>query len=366
MNTTKMNTTNKSSAWAQLMFAVGMVVISMATSLAGNTCTWKGGSGKFSDNNWDNAPVSGHGDTLVFDTTDGQSIVVENNIGDDFSIAAIKFTDSTGTKGSVTINGRSIYLSAATSVSTTVWSHGSTSTKTSCGPEVIVNAPIRIKNGTIMFSAKHTFNGCFLIDDAGSVRLNWPVKLDSPYPVLTFNDEIYGPNATLDNISGNGGNGSLVYMKGKVTLKTLNINKGSGGGSTLYLAYDGNEIKTIGGKYATVAFNAGGAVSPTTIISPEEVNWGMLKISLNADIVIDRINQTTFTTTTGDRPTVSASQEHTLTMRASDSASSQMLFGGSMSLVYDPIGESVYTLKTLNSSARRKARCSSVPITIIR
>lgn len=57
----------------RIVMALGTALC--ATSLvAGNVCTWKGGSGSLADDNWDVAPVSGNGDTIAFDTTDGTAI----------------------------------------------------------------------------------------------------------------------------------------------------------------------------------------------------------------------------------------------------------------------------------------------------
>ena len=54
-----------------------LAVLSMAVCLAaeaGNVCHWTGGAndGKWSSpSNWDTAPISGNGDELVFNTTNG-------------------------------------------------------------------------------------------------------------------------------------------------------------------------------------------------------------------------------------------------------------------------------------------------------
>ena len=86
-------------------------------AVAGNVCTWKGGSGKFSDANWDVAPVSGNGDTLVFDTSNGTAITVENDLADDFAIRALKTCAGEGwaSFGTITLTGRRLYFDATAS-----------------------------------------------------------------------------------------------------------------------------------------------------------------------------------------------------------------------------------------------------------
>ena len=97
------------------------IVMALGTALCaaslmagtGNVCTWKDGSGKLSDDNWDIAPVSGNGDTIRFDTTDGTAITVENDT-EDFEVAAVAFAYkdlNVGNCGKVTQTGRQLYVS---------------------------------------------------------------------------------------------------------------------------------------------------------------------------------------------------------------------------------------------------------------
>ena len=326
-----------------------MCCVSTAALFAGNVCTWQGGSGKLSDANWaDNAPVSGNGDTIYIDTTDGNPITIENDIADDFSLAKIQFAYKdigVGSCGQVTFTGKSMNIvSSGASSYVLVWDNGDSTTAANRGPKVVVNVPVRFtKYCRVNASRALTFNKKVTIDDNGSVRLQWPVRYESTKENTTFNDEVYGPNAELDNSMGQGGQGITITYNGKVTLKTFRVNHAAYAKNAVYLKYPENDISAVYFRYAYLGFdNSPSLGSQTVVTMPDDQYMAEGIIYINgSDVVCNRI------VCPGTRhPTVQgpSSGINTLTMKASADAVSGVKFGRNLSIVYDPQGAYTYTL----------------------
>ena len=331
-----------------------MCCVSTAALFAGNVCTWQGGSGKLSDANWaDNAPVSGNGDTIYIDTTDGNPITIENDIADDFSLAKIQFAYKdigVGSCGQVTFTGKSMNIvSSSASSYVLVWDNGDSTTAANRGPKVVVNVPVRFtKYCRVNASRALTFNKKVTIDDNGSVRLQWPVRYESTKEITTFNDEVYGPNAEIDNSLGSGGQGTTVNYNGKVTLKTFRVNHAAYAKNAVYLKYRENDISAVYFRYAYLGFDSSPSLGSQTVVTlPDDQYSSDGTIYINgSDVVCNRIE------CPGTRhPAVAgpASGSSTLTMRASADAVSGAKFGRNLSIVYDPQG--AYTYKLANSAS---------------
>jgi len=331
-----------------------MCCVSTAALFAGNVCTWQGGSGKLSDANWaDNAPVSGNGDTIYIDTTDGNPITIENDIADDFSLAKIQFAYKdigVGSCGQVTFTGKSMNIvSSSASSYVLVWDNGDSTTAANRGPKVVVNVPVRFtKYCRVNASRALTFNKKVTIDDNGSVRLQWPVRYESTKEITTFNDEVYGPNAEIDNSLGSGGQGTTVNYNGKVTLKTFRVNHAAYAKNAVYLKYPENDISAVYFRYAYLGFDSSPSLGSQTVVTlPDDQYSSDGTIYINgSDVVCNRIE------CPGTRhPAVAgpASGSSTLTMRASADAVSGAKFGRNLSIVYDPQG--AYTYKLANSAS---------------
>ena len=189
-------------------------------AFAGNVCNWTGAAhdGKLNTaENWDVAPVSGNGDTLVIDIgEDGTTI---NNTVADFSVACIKMLGRNYTP--LILGGERIVIAPASGSTdkTTVWTNF-------CS--VLVNAPLRL-DGNCQFGlggASSVFNGDISLTGAISWRLVGRPKGASD-PGLTgdatimFNGAVYGPQAALHVQTGRNGNGSIPKFYGKVTVDSF-------------------------------------------------------------------------------------------------------------------------------------------------
>ena len=254
-----------------VLFASCLVTM---VALSVNICTWKGGDGKFSDSSkWDIMPVDG--DRIVFDTTDGNPISVENDIADDFTVRSITFKgasiqpDRVNRLGSVTISGKRIYISAPDiDLYSIIWTHGDPNDEYVRGPEVIVNAPLRLYKGNINISWTTTFNGDITIDDGGSLMLDWPGGLNyagsTSYPAVTINGEVYGPDAQINNLLGMGGRGSSFHVNNKCVLKAIRSSDLSNCKVLTYLNHSENDIEIVGCRYGYMYINNPGSISEKT------------------------------------------------------------------------------------------------------
>lgn len=250
------------------LFVSTLLVASM--TLAGNVCTWQGGSGRFSDANWDVAPVSGNGDTLVFDTSNGTAITVENDLGDDFAVYAIKTCAGTGwtSFGQITLAGQRLYFNATASRSAVTVIECGTG-EPNRGAPLTFDLPLRFKGGAMKFSNTVVFNQKVTIDDDGAISLGWPnPRSTSNIKNVTFNGEIYGPNAVADIVPGNGGYGSRLDFNGKLTLKELwNNGYYCGGKPKTYFNKTGCAVKLFAFKYNhQIYFPAADVFGDTAVI----------------------------------------------------------------------------------------------------
>lgn len=342
-----------------------LLLTSFATAvstMAGNVCTWQGGSGSLSDDNWDVKPVSGNGDTLVFDTTDGNAITISNET-EDFKVAKVEFKSATlsskdeiaadANPGAVTFEGKRIYVAGSTAAGTAVWYHGGSSSEWERGPAVIVNTPIRFAGGNVQVSRTVTFNGDVQIDDSGSLRFVWPrdysdngtYDSNTQRPWIVFNGEVYGPNATLDNSAGNGGRGSRVTYNGKVTVKSFLVCKGANARTHVHLAHPGNDIPTMSFTYAYVYLDSANVFSEATVIEHADDRWGPGRLTVSAD---QSLRAFTKGSRSADHKSLSVTTPSgvspTLTMKPTESTAFDGGFHGGLSLVYDPMDNVTYTL----------------------
>ena len=317
-------------------------IITAGSAFAGNVCTWKGGSGKFSDANWDTVPVSGD-DTIVFDTTNGDAITVENDIADDFSVAKVRFVTKdkgVGACGKLTLIGKRLYVSGSAANNVVVWDLSDTSSANMRGPEVVVDMPIRFKGGRIYVSNKHTFNDKVTIDDNGSVSLNWPIKYTSSVPMIYFMDEVYGPAATILNAGGDGGaEATHVYYKGKVTVATFNVNPWNR--CQARLQYSENSIATVNVMYARLWLEASPCLGTNTVITMTGNDGGAITYVTGSDVVCDRVIGADLTK---HQTVCDNDASGKLTMKASANASSGVKFTQKLSIVWDPQGAYTNTL----------------------
>ena len=317
---------------------------------AGNVCTWKGGSGKFSDANWDVAPVSGNGDTIVIDSTlnDNAPIVLENDLCDDLNLKAIHFTSGATPPGKVTLNGRRIHLTSQTEVSkgNPVLKHGDSDSVR--GPELEVNLPLRLTGGSVQLTANATFNGTITIDGTGNVRFAWPFNLTiEPFPVVTVNGAVIGPDASFDNCLGNGGRGSSLHFYGHLQLNTLYTARNDNGRTITCLHASGNEIGTLWFQYGYVRLYAANALGAATVVQHGNDQWGpgVLYLFSSTEQTVN-VFESADNRSNSKKTDIYAYSTYTPTMvmKASRDATFDGRFTGGQSLVYDPQGDYTYTL----------------------
>ena len=345
---------------AKTMLAVVVALVCAGTLIAGNVCTWQGGSGKFSDANWDTAPVSGNGDTIYFDTTDGSPITVENDIADDFTVEKVQFAykaTSAGDCGKVTLTGKSLVVRPSPSKISIVWDHGDASDANNRGPEVDVDVPITFENWSVVqvsknltFNRKVTLTGSYLY-------LRWPGGM-SPVqfsgttggiPAIYFKDEVYGPNTEIRNEAGNGGAGSEIYYHGKVSAKIFYICDIVWGFVKVHLCHPENSIGTVSERYAQLYLDSSPCLGADTAIVLRDNDASATVYATADDVVCDRVTCGNLSRhqTVGDN---NASGK--LTMRAKADGASGVNFTQTLSIVYDPQGDCTYP-------ARRRARWKS-------
>ena len=335
----------------KMMFATVAAIMCHAALLAGNVCTWQGGSGKFSDAaKWDTAPVSGNGDTIRFDTTDGNAITVENDVADDFSVSNVVFCTRKlpDVCGKVTLIGKRLYISDVNDRTIVVWDHGVNPTDTDSralrGPEVDVALPLRVKSGRFNFSRNVAFKRKVTIDDDGQVMLRYPgtgTYTENP-PTVTFEAEVEGAQARLDSTVGAGGYGSDVYYKGKVTLKEFSVCAASYGKARPYLQASENDIPSISVRYAHLYLDGSPCLGTNTVVTRSDDSSGDGQTYIRgANVVCDRLVSANLSRhqTVGDN-----NKSGKLTMRASGNASSGFNFTQTLSLVWDPSDAYTYTL----------------------
>ena len=305
-------------------FALVPAVVAFALSLsAGNVCTWQGGSGKFSDANWDVAPVSGNGDTLVFDTSNGTAITVENDLGDDFELGLIKTASGTGFKsfGQVTLTGKSLYFDKGASWGSVVIEAGTDGTNR--GAPMQFDMPLRFKSGRIKMSNTFVYNGKITIDDDCQLSIGWSARHTADKMPVTFNGEIYGPNADCDITPGDGGHGSKLSFNGKITLRNLYNNGGYlGGKPSTYFNVAGNKIGTFNFRYNhMIYFPTANALDAMTVI--KDLTYGERgMLTFQADQTIDRF----VVDGTSSPERYIADKPATVTMKASAGTQGQFLF----------------------------------------
>lgn len=329
------------------LMMIGVMAVTLG-AVAGNVCTWRGGSGKFSDANWDVVPASGNGDTLVFDTSDGTAITVENDLADDFAIRTLKTCagENWSRFGTITLTGRRLYLNATASRSdVTVIECGTGHPNR--GAPLTFDLPLRFKGGCMRFSNTVVFNGKISIDDNGFISLGWPnPRSTSDVKSVTFNCEIYGPNAKADIVPGNGGYGSRLEFNGPITLQEL-YNNGAflGGKPKTYFNATGNSIQTFVFKYNhQIYFPVANAFNDTLVIHDISGQPELGVINFGADQVIDR-----FTGMDGILPVNACryvgEKTSTVTMRARADTAVYNTFEGKLSLVWDPQDDYTFTLQ---------------------
>ena len=343
---------------AKTMLAVVVALVCAGTLIAGNVCTWQGGSGKFSDANWDTAPVSGNGDTIYFDTTDGSPITVENDIADDFTVEKVQFAykaTSAGDCGKVTLTGKSLVVRPSPSKISIVWDHGDASDANNRGPEVDVDVPITFENWSVVqvsknltFNRKVTLTGSYLY-------LRWPGGM-SPVqfsgttggiPAIYFKDEVYGPNTEIRNEAGNGGAGSEIYYHGKVSAKIFYICDIVWGFVKVHLCHPENSIGTVSERYAQLYLDSSPCLGADTAIVLRDNDASATVYATADDVVCDRVTCGNLSRhqTVGDN---NASGK--LTMRAKADGASGVNFTQTLSIVYDPQGDCTYTLTNSTST----------------
>lgn len=161
-----------------------VVVMAAATAFAGKTCTWKGTSAAASwqaAENWDVAPTSGNGDTLVFETGVGG---VNGTAG--FSVGQIFCLGSQP----VTIGGEAFVLTGAFAVSNTV--------------PLTVDAPMTIAaDTTLAHFNTATYNKTVAVDGAHNVYIG---PNDKAIYAVTFNAAFEAEEANISLRQGNATN----------------------------------------------------------------------------------------------------------------------------------------------------------------
>jgi len=340
---------------AKACLLTGCLVSFLALSAAaGNTCTWQGGSGKFSDANWDIAPVSGNDDTLVFDTSNGTAITVENDLADDFAIYALKTCAGSdwASYGTITLTGKRLYFNATSSRSAITVIECGTG-EPNRGAPLTFDAPLRFKGGNMKFSNTAVFNGKISIDDNGAISVSWPYpRSTSNIKKVTFNGEIYGPNAQADIVPGNGGYGSRLDFNGKLTLRELYNNGAFANGKPqTYFNASGNAIATFIFRYNhQIYVPVANAFDDQTVIRDVSAQAEMGMITFQADQVVDRL-----TVVADQDPNhacrYTADRKATLTMRARASTTVANTFEDKLSLVWDPLEDYTFTLCEHSPSA---------------
>jgi len=340
-----------------LMFFASVAVFMHGAALfAGNTCTWQGGSGKFSDANWDTAPVSGNGDTIRFDTTNGVAITVENDIADDFSVSKVFFATknlSDGNCGKVTFTGKSLMLRSPTTGSTSVvYENGDATSADIRGPAVEFDVPVTFYNRcSTWISSDLTFNKKVTVAGSSNVGLFlwWPnssgVKYMSNHPVITFMDEVYAPDVLISNDAGMQGQGSDIYYYGKVTAKEFTVDLSFYDACRPRLYCPSNAIGTVKFGYGSIRLQSSPCLGTNTIVQTlsNRGDDGTLYL-LGDDVVCNRITGAKHQTVSDE------GNSRKLTMRASATDGSGARFIGKTSLVYDPQGDHTYTLTDSDST----------------
>lgn len=203
-------------------------VLTAGVCLAGNVCTWTGaaGDGKLQTaENWDVAPVSGNGDTLV---VDADAALVNDTA--DFSIAALQLL---GSAHRVTLNGQCLLFAIGNEA--VVWTNEAM---------VVVNAPLAItanksKNAKSFFCNSATFNDAVtmrtssylqLIGARGttySVIFNGPLSSGNRIEVASttkctfwINGPVSAPTVYTSSLTQSPGN---VHFGGAMTCTRFNV-----------------------------------------------------------------------------------------------------------------------------------------------
>jgi hypothetical protein len=225
--------------------ALAAAALSPVLSFGGNTCTWSGaaGDGRLDTaGNWDVAPVSGNGDTLVIDIGGTAATIVNGT--PDFSVSCLKLLGQNDV--SLTLDGERIVISPPANSSdwTQAWTNH-------CS--VTVNTPIRI-DGKCLFGLgglSTVFNGDISLTGAISWRvcgrpLGFVGGLDLAQGTATieFNGAIYGPQAAVHMRTGANGAGTWPKFYGKVTVDSWYNAEDTCPCQSTFL-HSGNEIPKI-------------------------------------------------------------------------------------------------------------------------
>ena len=342
-------------------FLAAVTVLTTLVASAGNVCTWKGGSGKFSDDNWDIKPVDNNGDTIVIDSTlnNNEPIVIENDLADGFRLAELKFVKQTDcvAPGAVTINGKQLYFNTAAKMADVVVDQ-QMAVQTDRGPVTTYNVPIRLKNGTFYIGNQTTWNGRIDIDDSGSVFFKMQKRMKNQagsadyLPEQRFNGEIYGPNASWNEKFGENGAGCNVYYAQKVTLKNFYTayNKDNCAQYARFLHAD-NEIGLISIVYGSVYLQTANALSASTKIEHQQDEWGNGTLQIQGDQTIEAL------TISGIRYgklkvcSWNANDTSKLTLKPKQDYTFDGYFYNGMSLTIDPVESNVtYTFNGTTAS----------------
>lgn len=335
---------------AKTMLAVVAALMCAGTLIAGNVCTWQGGSGKFSDANWDIAPVSGNGDTIVFDTTDGNPITVENDIADDFSVQKVEFIErdtADGNCGKLTLIGKSLTVRSPSNSGAIVWGNGSSTSANLRGPEVELYVPIKFEQYCVVcvtrnltFNRKVTLTGSYF-------TLRWPGSKNpvsfpaNDKPTIDFMDEVYGPNTEIRHETGNSGNGSIITYHGKVTAKVFGICDQVWCPVAVHLAHSENSIEGINQRFAGLYLDSSPCLGTNTVIVLQSDDANAKIHVMSGDAVCDRV---TCSNSAQHQTVDDNNASGKLTMRAKADGGSGVNFTQTLSLVYDPQDDYAYTL----------------------
>jgi hypothetical protein len=348
------------------LFVFSSVLAFCAFCFAGNVCKWLGGSGKFSDGNWSVRPVSGNGDTIVIDTTDGNPITLENDLEENFGLSEIKFvsskclpleTSGIVEPGKVTLTGKSLYFSVKTG-SNAVWIHGS-SDEYERGPKVETQMDLRFKSGTVQVTATMVFNGNIAIDDNGALYFDWPSRAmnTASYPTdVTINGDIAGSGGALTSWLGDGGRGHNLILNGKVALKELNTSKNANMKTATELRCRESSIDIFTVKYGYLRFYTKESVSEHTQIHHTYDQFGPGAIGFAGDItyVFDVLKSTGTREGSAKTPVentyIASGIASTIHMKARESAMFDGYFTKGISIIYDPVGDYTYTLASESDS----------------
>ena len=348
----------------QLLAAV--TVLTTLVASAGNVCTWQGGSGKFSDDNWDIKPVDNNGDTIVIDSTlnNNEPIVIENDLADGFRLAQLRFISANAATppGDVTIAGKQLYFNTATAQGTLVIAFCAaqatpslvSATTKERTPNLTIDVPLRFANGTLNLANKVVFNGRVDFDDKASIylyvpRLKTATGADATQTTITFNDEVYGPTAVYRQKHGDNGLGGNSYFKGKVTLKEIYSPGNANSRQQTHFQASGNEVGLISFRYGSVYLDAANAMGDSTKVVHEQDQYGESKymaFQISGDQVLEAITQASGTR--WPRLPVcssSATDASKLTLKPKNSCAFDGYFASGMSLTLDAVdANTVYTL----------------------